>query len=41
MPALAAGQGRLVLDLGCGDGRYVLARAAAESGALVVGVDAN
>jgi 16S rRNA (adenine(1408)-N(1))-methyltransferase len=29
------------VDLGCGDGRYVLARAAAEPRALVIGVDAD
>ncbi len=31
----------MVVDLGTGDGRAVLARASAEPGALVIGIDAN
>jgi 16S rRNA (adenine(1408)-N(1))-methyltransferase len=31
----------VTVDLGCGDGRAVLAAAAAQSDRLVVGVDAN
>ncbi len=31
----------MILDIGTGDGRAVLARAAAEPGAFVVGIDAN
>jgi 16S rRNA (adenine(1408)-N(1))-methyltransferase len=31
----------VIVDLGAGDGRAVLARAQAESGALVIGIDAN
>jgi 16S rRNA (adenine(1408)-N(1))-methyltransferase len=38
---LAARFERVVVDLGTGDGRYVLARAAAEPRALVLGLDAN
>ena len=30
----------MIVDLGCGDGRAVLAAAAAEPGALVIGIDA-
>jgi 16S rRNA (adenine(1408)-N(1))-methyltransferase len=30
-----------VIDLGCGDGRSVLARAAAAPDTLVIGIDAN
>ncbi|MGZ8514658.1 MAG: hypothetical protein ACXW4H_05575 [Candidatus Limnocylindrales bacterium] len=32
---------RVVIDLGTGDGRAVLARAAAEPGTFVIGIDAN
>ena len=35
------GAERVILDMGTGDGRAVLARAAAEPGALVIGMDAS
>jgi 16S rRNA (adenine(1408)-N(1))-methyltransferase len=37
---LVARADRVIVDLGTGDGRAVLARASAEPGALVIGVDA-
>jgi 16S rRNA (adenine(1408)-N(1))-methyltransferase len=38
---LAAGFARVAIDLGTGDGRHVLAAAAARPDTLVIGVDAN
>ena len=39
-PSLIARSDRVVVDLGTGDGRAVLRRAAAEPSALVIGIDA-
>lgn len=39
--ALAAGHRRVVLDVGAGEGRAVLAEADADPGALVIGLDAD
>jgi 16S rRNA (adenine(1408)-N(1))-methyltransferase len=38
---MAAGYRRVLVDLGTGDGRHVLARARKAPEALVIGVDAN
>ena len=38
---LAARHAAVTIDLGTGDGRYVLAAAAAQPDRLVIGVDAN
>ena len=38
---MAAGYRRIAIDLGTGDGRFVLAAAAAQPDTLVIGLDAN